>query len=70
VLSREPESSDWSGARGLVTDGLQTRLPDLHTREAYVCGPPAMVDAATDALRACGVSAAAIRSDSFVVNGL
>ena len=69
VLSHEPESSDWSGARGLVTDGLQTRLPDLHTREAYLCGPPAMVDAATDALRACGVSAAAIRSDSFVVNG-
>lgn len=46
VLSEEPEKSDWRGLRGLVTD-VTKELPTslLMNCQAYVCGPPPMVDA-------------------------
>lgn len=69
VLSHEPAGSGWTGALGMVTDGLAVRVSDLGRREAYLCGPPPMVDAATAALRACGVAAQSIRADRFAVNG-
>lgn len=43
ALSQEPESSGWSGARGLVTELLQARLGDAFGAQAYVCGPAAMI---------------------------
>lgn len=53
VLSEEPADSDWAGARGLVTDALVTLAPELLAScDAYVCGPPPMVDAVEDLL--CG----------------
>lgn len=69
VLSEEPAGSGWTGAVGFVTDDLAVRVADLGMREAYLCGPPPMVDAAAAALRACGVMEDAIRCDSFVANG-
>jgi NAD(P)H-flavin reductase/ferredoxin len=69
VLSREPTGSDWTGARGRVTQDLATRVSNLARHHAYLCGPPPMVDAATAALRACGVVAESIRADRFAVNG-
>ena len=64
VLSEEPSSSPWGGQRGLVTDVLAQ-----HTRpnaQAYLCGPPAMVDAAEAQLQALGVPAEQIFSDKFL----
>jgi NAD(P)H-flavin reductase/ferredoxin len=69
VLSEEPAGGGWDGAVGLVTDGLAARVPDLCAREAYLCGPPAMVDAAEAALLAGGVRREAIRCDRFEPNG-
>jgi NAD(P)H-flavin reductase/ferredoxin len=69
VLSEEPAGGGWGGAVGLVTDGLASRVDDLRSREAYLCGPPAMVDAAEAALIACGVRPEAIRSDRFESSG-
>ena len=69
VLSEEPADSGWTGAAGLVSDALANRVGKLEAYQAYLCGPPPMVDAAAAALRACGVAEAAIRSDRFVVNG-
>lgn len=69
VLSEEPADSSWAGARGMVTDDLAVRITDLHIHEAYLCGPPPMVDAAVAALQACGVAKNAIRTDSFSING-
>lgn len=53
VLSEEADGSGWTGARGMVTDviaGLPAEL--LASCDAYVCGPPAMVDAVEEQLRA------------------
>jgi NAD(P)H-flavin reductase/ferredoxin len=62
VLSNEPAGSAWTGARGLVTEHLDEIGADAH---AYVCGPPAMVDAAEAALRQRGVATEHMHSDRF-----
>jgi CDP-4-dehydro-6-deoxyglucose reductase len=51
VLSQEPAGSAWRGRRGHVTDYLREIAPSLAEHAAYVCGPPAMIDAALDVLR-------------------
>jgi len=65
VLSDEPAGSDWQGARGLVTDALAAELGDVFGAEAYLCGPPAMIDAAIEILRAAGLDDADIYYDKF-----
>ncbi len=63
VLSAEAEDSPWQGARGLVTEYIQTLLePDTH---GYLCGPPAMVDAAIAVLKEQGVAPEHIHFDRF-----
>lgn len=58
----------WSGARGLVTDHITadvtTHLPP--GAHAYLCGPPAMVDAAAARLEQLGVPREHRHADRFV----
>jgi NAD(P)H-flavin reductase/ferredoxin len=63
VLSEEPAGSDWAGARGLVTDHMPAHLSAR--THAYLCGPPAMVDAALVPLSDAGVPAEHIHFDRF-----
>lgn len=63
VLSAVPPGAEWAGERGLVTDHIPAFLED--GAHAYLCGPPAMVDAAVAALRARGVAAEHIHADRF-----
>jgi len=46
VLSSEPESADWKGLDGLVTNHLRDIKLDLPSCQAYLSGPPEMIDAA------------------------
>ncbi|MEL0027802.1 MAG: FAD-binding oxidoreductase, partial [Perlucidibaca sp.] len=63
VLSDEPTGSDWSGARGFVTEVMAERMPpECH---AYLCGPPPMIDAATALLLERGVAREHIHADRF-----
>lgn len=64
VLSHEPEGSDWSGRRGLVTDLIQ-EIPDLSDHHAYLCGPPGMIDSALEHLKAAGIQQESIHFDRF-----
>lgn len=66
VLSDEPADSDWTGARGLVSDIVAERLQDAFGLEAYVCGPAAMIDAAVAVLESAGLSENDIHADRFV----
>lgn len=66
VLSDEPADSDWSGRRGLVTDVMMENLGDVFGLEAYVCGPPGMIDGAVRGLQTAGVLECDIRTDRFV----
>jgi NAD(P)H-flavin reductase/ferredoxin len=64
VLSEEPVTSDWRGARGLVTDFIAAHAQP-HA-QVYMCGPPAMLDAAEPHLLRAGIPAEQIFSDRFL----
>lgn len=63
VLSSEPEDSDWRGARGFVSDAIRTA--DCAAASAYLCGPPAMVDAAMKVMLDAGMPPQRIHFDRF-----
>ena len=65
VLSEEPADSDWRGLRGMVTDYIDEGLRGSET-QAYLCGPPPMIDAAVELLVDKGISQDAIHFDKFL----
>lgn len=65
VLSNEPANSSWQGKRGFVTDLLPSYAIDWANTQAYLCGPPAMIDAAIEQFAKLGVSEENIRFDKF-----
>lgn len=69
VLSCEPADSSWPGERGLVTETMRRRLPDAFGAEAYLCGPPPMIDAAIELLVRLGVDRPDIHYDKFTLVG-
>lgn len=60
--------ADWAGATGVVTDVLDAR-GSWETTDAYLCGPPGMIDAATELLIARGVRPQNVYFDAFVPTG-
>ncbi len=51
ALSHEPENSDWSGARGFVHEAAKAHFAnDFRGHKAYLCGPPAMIEACISTL--------------------
>ncbi|MGY0194196.1 2Fe-2S iron-sulfur cluster-binding protein [Leptothrix sp. BB-4] len=51
TLSAEPEGSGWAGARGFVHEAARTLYPDGYAgQQAYLCGPPPMIEACLAAL--------------------
>jgi len=66
----EPGSDDgWDGAVGLITDVVRERAGDLSGADAYVCGPPPMVEAALELLPTLGVADRHIFYDKFTTTG-
>jgi len=69
ALSEPAEDDDWSGETGFITEVLKSGEPDLGGREAYVCGPPPMVDAALTMLQDLGIREEHIFYDKFTTTG-
>jgi p-cymene monooxygenase electron transfer component len=67
VLSEEPPSSDWGGARGFVTDAIAQAGTAVQwpAAQAYLCGPPPMIDSGIDRLVELGVPLDSIFYDKF-----
>lgn len=65
VLSEEPADSNWQGKRGWVTDALEDFKLEWPEVQAYLCGPPAMIDAAIGKFGQLGVQQENIRFDKF-----
>ncbi|MEW6169245.1 MAG: NAD(P)H-flavin reductase [Pseudomonadota bacterium] len=63
VLS-EPDP-DWTGARGFVHEAVLHRLPSLRGFDAYLSGPPAMIEAGRSALVAAGLDPQRLFYDAF-----
>ena len=69
ALSEPADGDEWDGEVGLITDVLARCEPDLSGRDAYVCGPPPMVEAAIPALTNLGVREENIFYDKFTTTG-
>ena len=69
VLAEPSLEDGWVGKTGLVTETLEEWLSsnkdDISSAEAYLCGPSAMMEAASKILRDKGVAAEHIHSDPF-----
>jgi propane monooxygenase reductase subunit len=57
--------AEWEGETGLITDVVDRCEADLADVDAYLCGPPPMVDAATELLLRRGAEEAHIHFDKF-----
>lgn len=60
---------DWDGEVGLITDVVAKHERDLSRTDAYVCGPPPMVEAALDLLTRLGIAKNRIYYDKFTTTG-
>jgi len=61
----EQRNGGWSGEAGLITDVVERLEGDLAEVDAYLCGPPPMVDAAIAMLERSGVPESHIYFDKF-----
>lgn len=66
ILSNEPEGSDWAGERGFVTEFIKRIDIDFKKAEAYLCGPPPMIDAAIAQLKLLGMNDKNVFFDKFL----
>ena len=65
-LSEEPEDSSWEGSRGLCTEFIVDSESIGVSGQAYLCGPPGMIDAAISVFENNGVIKEAIFFDKFL----
>lgn len=68
ALSVEPAASPWKGRRGAITEFLGEAPTNIAQAEAYLCGPPPMVDAACARLLELGAARNRIYFDRFIDN--
>jgi propane monooxygenase reductase subunit len=65
ALSECGEDEDWDGERGLITEVVTRLEAELGEVDAYLCGPPPMVDAAIALLDQNGVPESRVFYDKF-----
>jgi len=65
----EPDDDDWDGEVGLITDVVRRAEGNLTGADAYVCGPPPMVEAALELLPELGVAEKRVFYDKFTTTG-
>jgi propane monooxygenase reductase subunit len=69
ALSEPDDNDSWDGEAGLITDVVRRLENELGRADAYVCGPPPMVEAALELLPALGVADKRIFYDKFTTTG-
>ena len=57
---------DWKGETGLVTDVIARQVPSAAGYDAYLCGPPPLIDAAVPLLLARGIRKRNVYFDVFL----
>jgi propane monooxygenase reductase subunit len=68
ALSDPDVGEEWDGEVGMITDVVQRGEAGLHNSDAYLCGPPPMIDAAIPVLVGLGVDPDHIYFDKFTVS--
>lgn len=66
VSMTRAEGTSWMGPQGRLTPELVTNfVPDIPTKTAHICGPPAMMDAMKDMFIALGMAKNKIKMEAF-----
>jgi len=65
ALSEVAPDQVWDGEVGMITDVADRLEPDLTEHEAYICGPPPMVDAAIALFERRGIPPERMFFDKF-----
>ena len=65
VLSQPAADDDWRGETGHLHEAIPRHYADLAGHEGYLAGPPPMVEATTETLKAQGMAGNRIFSDAF-----
>jgi propane monooxygenase reductase subunit len=68
ALSEPTVGEEWDGEVGMITDVVKSGEASLHNTDAYLCGPPPMIDAAMPVLVGLGVDPENIHFDKFTVS--
>jgi CDP-4-dehydro-6-deoxyglucose reductase len=66
VLSMEKRENGWAGTIGNCPDAITADIFDPASSNAYLCGPPVMVDAAVARLKSLGLDDSQIFFDKFL----
>jgi propane monooxygenase reductase component len=69
ALSDPDPEDNWEGETGLITDVVQSLEGDLKGKEAYLAGPPPMIDAAIPVLVMKGLDEENVYYDKFTTTG-
>ncbi len=69
ALSEPGPDDAWDGEVGMITDVVRKHEHDLRRTDAYVCGPPPMVEAAIAVLADLGALEGRIFYDKFTTTG-
>lgn len=68
VVATGPVDGAWRS--GLVTDAIESDFKSLDGWRAYLCGPPAMVDALSLIVAKLGIASEHVHSDAFYPSGV
>lgn len=65
ALSNQDDSEEWKGETGFIADVIGRKLDKMTNADAYLCGPPIMIETTCDALYKLGVKGTDIFYDEF-----
>ena len=65
ALSQPDATDEWDGEVGFIADVISRKLENMSNMDAYLCGPPIMIETACDALYKGGVKGTDISYDEF-----
>ena len=65
ALSQPDPSDNWDGETGFIADVISRTLEDVSNMDAYLCGPPIMIETSCDALYKGGMKGTNISYDEF-----
>ena len=65
ALSQPNAEDQWDGETGFIADVISRALENMSGMDAYLCGPPIMIETACDALSKGGVKGTDIAYDEF-----
>lgn len=65
ALSDLEPGDTWAGEKGYIADVVKRTLSDMKNMEAFLCGPPIMIETTMDVLSQGGVRGADIHYDEF-----